>query len=299
MIAINPLKALRMFNKNRITLVLVSIAALFISMKTPDSETRIVVNKMLSAIDNHKSSMFTMRSNERLVNMKELRNGDIFTKVQVSPHKLYMKMVTEPNKGTEILYVASDREGKALVNPGKFLPTVKLNPFNSMLTKDQHHTILSAGFSLVPRVVRDGVKRADAEGKFDEVFKYTGDVTWNGRKCYKLVIEDPTYKYTTYTAQKGENMYHVALKKLVPEYSLVELNGVKNFEEDLGGRTLKIPTAYAKKTIMYIDKENYFPIFQEMHDDKGVFERYEYFNLVVNPRFAEDEFSKDFKDYNF
>jgi outer membrane lipoprotein-sorting protein len=50
---------------------------------------------------------------------------------------------------------------------------------------------------------------------------------------------------------------------------------------------------------MYIDKENFFPIFQEVSDDKGIFERYQFFNLTVNPVFKANEFTEDFPEYNF
>lgn len=271
----------------------------FSGTKAPESQTRVVVNKMLAAINGHKGSSFNMRSEERIIGVKGLRGGYIQNKINVSPKKIYLKMIEDPNKGTEILYVEGQNNGKAVVNPGKMLPTLKLNPYSSLLTKDQHHTILSSGFGIIAKIVQQGVKRADEQGKFDEVFKLAGDVTWNGRNCYKLVIEDPTWGYTTYKAQKGENMYTIALKFLVPEYSMVENSGVKNFEEDLGGKTLKIPTSYAKKTIMYIDKENNFPIYQEVSDDKGLFERYSFFNLVVNPAFKADEFTEDFDGYGF
>ena len=79
-------------------------------------------------------------------------------------------MIEDPNKGTEILYIEGENNGKAIVNPGKFLPTLKLSPYNSLLTKEQHHTILSSGFSIVGKIVESGVKRADDRGKFDEVF---------------------------------------------------------------------------------------------------------------------------------
>ena len=268
--------------------------------KKPENQTRAIVTKMIDAIEAHKSCIYTMRSEERIQSMKSgLRGGDIYTKININPRKSYMKMVTDPNKGTEILYVDGERNDKALVNPGRFLPTIKLSPYNSLLTKDQHHTLLSAGFSFVAKIVSEGVRKADAKQRFDEAFKIVGDVTWNGRNCYKLMIDDPTYTYTTYTAKKGENMFSIASKFLIPEYSLVELNGVKNFEEDLGGKTLKIPTSYARKTVMYIDKENYFPIFQEVSDDKGIFERYTFYNLVVNPTFKSNEFAEDFDGYNF
>ncbi len=283
-----------------LSLAVAVIAVLSLSLThRPESQTRTIVNKMLSAIAAHKGSMYTMKSEERITGIKGLRGGMILTKINIAPKKLYLKMIEDPNKGTEMLYAEGEREGKALVNPGKFLPTLKLNPFSNLLTKDQHHTILSSGFSIVGKIVEQGIKKADAAGKFDEVFKYVGDVTWNGRSCYKLVIEDPTYTYTTYTAQKGENMYKIAIKFLVPEYSMVESSGVKNFEEDLGGKTVKIPTSYSKKTVMYIDKENNFPIFQEVSDDKGIFERYSFFNLVVNPAFKSDEFTEKFSEYDF
>ena len=286
--------------KNLLLVWAISLIAFFnFSASLPDSQTRVIVNKMLKAVESYKTCVYTMRSEERLTGKKDLRGGEIFTKVNETPRKSYMKMVADPNKGTEILYVEGERDNKALVNPGKFLPSLNLSLSNTLLTKDQHHTMKSAGFRLVGRIINAGIKRAEAQGKFDEVFKYTGDVTWNGRACYKLTIQDPTWAYTTYAAQKGENIISIASKLLISEYSIEELNGVKNFEEDLGGRNLKVPTSYAKLTTFYIDKENNFPVFQELSDDKGVFERYQFFNLTINPNFKADEFTKGYSEYKF
>lgn len=285
--------------KKTVLLLSMVIVSAFIAMRAPESQTRTIINKCLKAIDAHKTCTYTMRSEERLVGKSGLRDGNIFTKINVTPRKIYMKMVTDPNKGTEILYLEGQNENKAIVNAGKMVPTLKLKTTNSLLTKDQHHTAVTSGFTMVSKIMGEAVKKADAQGKFDEVFKYVGDVTWNGRACYKVVIEDPTYAYVSYTAKKGENMYSVALKHLIPEYSMVETSGVKNFEEDLGGKTLKIPNNYAKKTVLFIDKENNFPIVQEMSDEKGVFERYSFSNLVVNPTFKADEFTEDFSEYGF
>ena len=134
-------------------------ANVFAIIEKPESQSRIIVNKMLKAIETHKACSFTMRSEERITSMKNgLRGGDIYTKLNINPQKTYMKMVTDPNMGTEILYVDGERNNKALVNPGKFLPTIKLNPYSSLLTKDQHHTLLSAGFVFVAKIVKQGVK---------------------------------------------------------------------------------------------------------------------------------------------
>jgi len=145
------------------------LAAAFINFSatsTPESQARTIVNKMLKAIETHKGCQFTMRSEERILSMKNgLRGGDIFTKINIAPQKTYMKMVTDPNKGTEILYVDGERNNKALVNPGKFLPTIKLNPYSSLLTKDQHHTLLSSGFVFVGKIVSQGVKKSRRPAK--------------------------------------------------------------------------------------------------------------------------------------
>ena len=282
-----------------LVLFIVAAAAFNFSATAPDSQTRTIVNKMLKAMESYKTVVYTMRSEERLPDMKELRGGDIFTKVNDSPRRVYMKMTADPNKGTEVLYNEGENSGKAYVKSSKLFFTISLAPTGGLLTKDQHHTLLSAGFRLVAHIIEAGIKRSDAQGKFDEVFKYQGDVTWNGRSCYKLAIEDPTWGYTTYKALKGETLLTLAQKLLVSEYSIADLNGVKGFEEDLGGKTLKVPTSYAKKTVFYIDKENNFPVFQELTDDRGVFERYQFFNLKVDPGFKSDEFTKGFTGYNF
>lgn len=288
--------------KPALIIAVICLLALFnfsATEKPAASQAHQIVDKMLSAISSSKGYMYTMGSNERIVGMKNLRGGQIYTKVNINPQELYMKMVADPNKGTEILYVKGQNNNKAVVNPGKMLPTLKLAPTSSLLTKEQHHVITSAGFGTTARILGDAVKRADAQGKFDEVFKYEGDVVWNNRNCYKIIITDPTWGYTTYKALPGEKMADIAYKLLIPDYHLVELNGVKNFEEDLGGKTLKVPTAYARRTVLFVDKETNFPILQEMADDKGVFERYEFFNLVVNPNFKADEFTQDFSEYGF
>jgi outer membrane lipoprotein-sorting protein len=79
----------------------------------------------------------------------------------------------------------------------------------------------------------------------------------------------------------------------------MDLNGLKHFDDNVAGKTLKVPTSYAKRTVLYIDEQINFPIYQEMSDEKGVFEKYEYSNLNVNPVFKADEFSETFSEYKF
>lgn len=261
-------------------------------------DARDIVNSMLTAIKNAKGYTYTMRGSERILGKNDTRVTVVFTKVNISPKKIFARVMNDPNKGTEMLYVQGERDGKILVKAG-WVPALKLSPFSSLLMKEQHHCLLSSGFSFFYKNINEGIKRADEQKGFDKVFNIEGEVDFDGRKCYKLVIEDPTYKITDYVGQKGDNPYSLAQKLLIPEYTIQEANGIKNIDDNLEGKKIKIVTSYAKKSVVYIDKQNYFPIYQEMWDNKGVFEKYEFKDLKVNPNYAADEFSSGFSGYNF
>lgn len=266
---------------------------------TEASPTRKVIDNMLNAIIKNKGSVYTMKGTERIKGKAAPNVTEIFTKINVSPHKIYGKILSELNKGTELLYAKGERGDKVRVNPGKYLPSLNLPHTSSLLTKDQHHTILTSGFMIVHKLMNEGIKRADAQGGFDKVFKLEGEVTYNGKKCYKVVIDDPTYAYVNATGLAGEDLYTFARRLLIPESAIMDLNGLKHFDDNVAGKTLKVPTSYAKRTVLYIDEQINFPIYQEMSDEKGVFEKYEYSNLNVNPVFKADEFSETFSEYKF
>lgn len=275
---------------------LLSLACMSFSLA--QSNTKAVVNNMLSAIKNAKTYQYTMTATERILGKSTSRVTVVFTKVNVHPQRVFARVENDPNKGTEMLYAQGEREGKILVKAG-WVPALKLSPFSSLLMKEQHHCLLSSGFDFLYKNVSGGVKRAEAENGFDAVFKLDGEVVFNGRKCYKLLIEDPTYTFSNYVGKKGDNPYTLSQKLLIPEYAIQELNKVKNISDNLEGKQMKLVTSYAKKSVIYIDKENHFPIYQEMWDNDGVFEKYEFKNLIVNKTFASDEFHSEFKDYNF
>ncbi len=273
-----------------ITLVLlVNMGATII---TPASQTRQIVDNMLATIAKHQGVTFVMDATERIVGKPTQNNQiEMFARVNVNPLKIYGKVLKDPSKGTELLFITGQHENKIRVKSG-WLPAFTLAPTSGLLTKNQHHTLLTSGFTIVHRIVSDGVKRADGRGKFDEVFKYAGDVVYQNRNCYKLTIDDPTYTYTTVVGLKGETVLALAKRLLVSEYHIMELNpSSRGLDEDVSGKTIKVSSSYARKSVLYIDKETNFPIYQEMSDEKGVYEKYEYSNLVINPTFKADDFN--------
>jgi outer membrane lipoprotein-sorting protein len=291
-----------MKNKSLLPVLILTFISLTMSAASPTaSQTRQIVDNMLATIAKHQGAEFNMAASERLVGKPGSYNQmSMFTKVNVNPLKIYAKVLSDPNKGTELLYVTGQRDNKIRVNPGKFLPTLTLAPTSNLLSKNQHHTLLTSGFMIVHRIVADGVKRADAKGKFDDVFKYDGEVTYQNKKCYKIVIDDPSFTYTTAVGLAGENVNTLAKRLLVSEYHIMELNpSFRNLDDNVAGKTLKVPTSYAKKSVLYIDEATNIPVYQEMSDEKGIFEKYEYSNVVFNPAYKADEFSEKFSEYKF
>ena len=268
----------------------------------PAGQTRQIVETMLTTIAKHKGATFTMDATERLVGKPTQNNSmKMYTKVNIKPHKIYSKVLSDLNKGTELLYAEGERSGKIKVNANKMLvPNLNLEPTSSLLTKNQHHTLLSSGFMIVYQIVSDGVKRADERGEFDKIFKILGEVSYQNHKCYKLEIDDPTFNYVTAIGKQGENINKLAHRLLVSEYHIMELNpSYRSLDDNVSAKSLKVPSSYAKKTVLYIDKETNMPIYQEMSDDKGLFEKYEYSNVVINPTFKADEFTDKFSEYKF
>lgn len=264
--------------------------------------SREIMTNMLTAISNTKTLKYTFKSYERLAGKSQPFFTEMDMKVNVSPFKVFGYQKTPPNENTQVLYVTGMWDGDAKVNPGGWIPTVSLNPYGSRMRENQHHTLLQAGFNFLAQIIKAAINRADTErpGQFDSFFKYDGDVTWNGKQCYKITIDDPDFKYIEYTVQAGDDINKLEKSRNICGYLIIEKNpSVKSWDSLKPGMKIKLPSSYAKKTVLYIDKTNNLPVVQMMSDEVGEFEKYEFYNLVVNPTFAADEFTMDFKDYDF
>lgn len=275
-----------------------SVLILFSSLKPripdPDNLTATeALNNMLSAIYNVQSLKFHLKISERIKG--EMANYESQSKLIRSPRKLYIYL-----KGPEVLWVQGQNNGHALVNPGGF-PYFNLNldPTGTLMREGQHHTIHEMGFDYLGNIIRASIKQAG--DKFNDYFKYVGEEQWNEKTCYKIMAQYPDFKFIDYKVKPGETIITIARKLNLSEYMILEANAenVSDYENVKSGQTIKIPNAYAKFTILLIDKKTNLPCNTKIYDDKGLFESYEYIKLELNPKFADNEFTKEFKDYNF
>jgi len=263
----------------------------------PDSSDKLyssseLLTDVLVAIEKTKTLRYNLQCNER-INGK-MQHTESKVKLQVSPRKLYLSI-----NGPEILWIQGTNDGDALVNPDAF-PYVDLNldPYGSLMRKDQHHTIHEMGMAYISEILKDGIKRAG--DKLDKYFVITGEEKYNGRSCYKLSIAFPDFAWHPYTIKKEENITTICRKLNLSEYMVLEKNPEATWYNDVKpGQVIQVPDAYGKLTLLLIDKEYLLPVSQKVFDDKGLFETYEYSNLQVNPAIAPEEFTKEYKGYHF
>lgn len=256
-----------------------------------EANTQQIITKMLDAIRSIRTLKYNLKCSER-INGKMLQT-ESQVKLQVSPRKVYLYL-----KGPEVLWIEGQNNGNALVNPNSF-PYVNLNldPNGSLMRKDQHHTIHEMGFAYLGDVLESVVTKVG--DKFDKYFSYSGEDKFLNRPCHKILITNHDFTYVSYKVKKGENLITIARKLKVSEYMILEKNKLTDYYAVKEGQQILVPNGYAKMVMLTIDKQTYLPIAIKTFDDKGLFESYEYHNLQLNVKIADQEFSKDFKDYKF
>lgn len=256
-----------------------------------------VILKMQESVSKVKTVSYIQRSWERFP------NGMIYSedlhKIQVSPLKFY-DYNFKPNKGVEVLYDSQKDSKNATVNPNGFPWTnLSLDPKGEIMHKDQHHTLFDAGFQYPSTIIKYAYEKASQIG-LEKIFSLQKDTIWESHSCYVVKITAPEYKYIDYTVQNGETLISIAQKNKVNEYQILSHNpSISDYSDVSAGQVIKIPSAYAKTTFIYIDKTLFIPWVQIMYDEKGLFEKYELTNLKLNPVFSSSEFTTEYSEYNF
>ena len=265
------------------------------SARKQDSNARKIVFSMLERTAKVKSIKYHMARFERYEG-KYMR-GELDAKVQMNPRKIYLKN-SFPETGAEVLWAEGWNDNKAHVHPNKF-PWINLNfdPRGSTLMANQHHSIHEIGYSFFTMIIKDALNKHGED--FDKYVFFKGQFKILDRPAYLIEINFTEYKWGTYTVQGNETLFDLEKKLVVPAYLVKERNNLNAFDGLVPGQVLKVPNTYAKKSYVYIDIEKNVPIVMEVWDELGMFERYEYRNLQVDPVISDSEFTPDFPEYGF
>ena len=268
------------------------IGFIFLSF-TPNPTCKEVVDKMLKNISEIKSLTYSLKLVERTDKKCNVFSSSV--KLIRKPRQLYVNA-----HGIEVLFSEGKRDGDALVNPNAF-PYINLylDPNGSLMRQDQHHTIHEIGFDYFGSIIAANERKASL--KFDEYFKLEADEFVNNRMCYKISITNNDFSFVAYTVQAGENLITIAKKLFVSEYMILQINKPKvdTYWDVKAGQVIKVPNAYAKSVIVYVDKQNLLPVGLRIYDNISLYEQYDYFSLLLNPKIEEAEFTKSYKGYGF
>jgi hypothetical protein len=251
-----------------------------------------LIAEVIDAIDASSSYTYKLKSYERVNG--ELQYNLLEFRVAMNPYRVYMKCLEKPHKGVQITFDARESHGQARVNPGLFVPVLKFDPLGHKMRKDGHHVIYDAGFDLIKSILKSTIETAVTTAAEEKpIITYQGPIDFNGIPCEKLRIDYPGFKFISYQVKAGEKLYDIARSNQLCEFLIRQANPeLLNWDANVtAGQEILIPTSYSSNTILYIDSKTKMPIYQEMYDDKGIFEKYLFLNLQVNPSLGDSDFS--------
>jgi hypothetical protein len=252
--------------------------------------TQQLISQLTVAIQNLKSLRCQAEAQERIGN-KYVPDRSLM-KLTFNPLRVYIKN----GKGVEVLYVTGQNNGDAWVYPNAFpYVTLSLDPNGALMRKGQHHTVLQAGFGTIAELLDGSANRADKT--FNRSFRYAGDTTVQGRSHYILRSDYPQFRYVAYKAGRNETPATVADRFGCGEYRILERNKLDVGEKLDEGQVIQVPNAYARRTIVLVDPKTFLPSTVAVYDDKGLFEKYNFLNVVANQPIPAAEFAKGYTGY--
>ncbi|MBJ6109541.1 DUF1571 domain-containing protein [Hymenobacter sp. BT523] len=271
-----------------------ALAAVTVAATSPPPAitTEQLTTRMSAAIEGLKYLRCTVKAQERIGgNINQARS---IMKLTYKPLRIYIKN----QKGVEVLWLQGQNDGDAWVYPASFpYVTLSLDPNGKLMRSNQHHTALQAGFGTISDLLRTTGLRQD--NSYSRSFRYVGDTTLQGRTGYVLRSDYPQFRYVSYKAGKNETIETVAERFGCGAYRVVERNNLSIGEKIPEGKVLQVPNAYGRRTVLCVDPKTYLPMLVQVNDDKGLFERFEFQDVVPNQPIPLEEFSKEYKGYKF
>lgn len=281
-------------------LLIVSVLLFSFSADHPEENQAILyLNEMTLALDQLKTFKGEMKSKERIDGVFMHYHNQMT--VAFHPKRVYIKAFNDDGSlGPEVLYREGENDNRVLVNTHGFpFININLSPTSSLLRNNRHNTILEAGGVYLSKVLKSTVNFVPVE-KRDQVFSYHGEVTHRGRKCHKIIVDNPDFGYITYQAKEGETIRSIAFSRSISEYKIIESNPeLDDYDSSVEDEEITIPNSFSRKNIIYIDVENGMPLYLENYDDKGLYSVYDYIWLKVNSELPSDAFDPDNPNYGF
>jgi outer membrane lipoprotein-sorting protein len=266
----------------RITTIILTATVLLVSQAGLFAQNAVdIMTKSLTAMGNAKTMTYHFFAQERM-NDGKYSKSDVEFKVIASPVRIYAN--AHLPQSAQLIYEPA-KSPKVSVKKGLKL---SLSPTSGLLMKGVHNPVTRAGFGQIKKILEMSIAQRKGQNYADFV-KLVGIVNYDGKDCYKIELTDPDYKIVDYTVGKESTVWDIGNARAISEYKIKELNNIN--DEVTAGQKLKIPSSYAKKTTLYIDKNTYLPIYHKMEDEKGIYEIYEFKDLKLGVALADVDFT--------
>jgi outer membrane lipoprotein-sorting protein len=257
----------------------------FISLSQAQNVNEIT-KKILDACGKADNVTYDFFAYERFAGTKKV-NSEVHIRFQESPLKIYAD--SKKPTAAKLLYIPSV---SADVKVKKGILSISPSLYSGIIMKDQHHPLNQAGFGTFKKIIEQSIKTKGytlSSPELGSFVKILGTVTYDEKSCWKVEINDNDYKLVSHKVTADEKtVWDLGRKYSVPEYRIKEINDIGNDLTE--GQVIKMPSVYAKKTTVFIDKTTFLPIYQKMEDDAGIYEVYEFKNLKINVKFTDDDF---------
>ncbi len=259
----------------------------------PENKVVRILHQVFDSIKNIKSVEYKISSIERT--SKGFVTAGSQVKLQTNPLKFYFH---NTEKKIEILYNPLISETKTLVRNDNILNiSLLLDPNNSLMRKNQHHTIMDLGFEFIGKAIAFTISK-DLDGM--NHLTLHGKCIKNGYSCYLLEYENLSFDYEDYKVGANESISFIAKKLIVNEHIIrFKNNLLNNFGYLKQGEIIKVPILFCKKAVIYIDEKMMLPVSAALFDDVGLFETYDFNNIKLNKQFSDLDFDRHNKAYHF
>lgn len=268
------------------------------SFRVPDRvETVEIMHEVFTSVKNIQSLSFDFHSRERI--RGEYIESDSYVAVTRNPYRIYLKGET-PIEGLEVLFPHPESANHALINPNGFpWMNLKLDPFGTLMRRDQHHTVHAGGYDYMMSIMQHTFDRHPND--ITTLVKHRGFFNWNGVDCHSITLECRDFHYESYTTtQPNETISAIAEKQFLNAFLISEKNQRTDILKELKvGTTLQIPNEYARKVTLYIDKDRKVPVLMKIYDEEGLFEYYEFNNIVIDDLRNTANFGDQFEGFGF
>jgi len=262
----------------------------------PDNEDVKVINAMFAKTREITSMTYCMKKTERIDGKMHTQESDV--KLNLNPFKVYIKQKS-PQKGLEVLYVHGQNDNRAIVTTNGFpWINIHLDPLGNIMRDNQHHTIYQSGYGHLMNILEHLTTKYQKQ--LGSLVANGVGVVFDGNPCFLISFSNPYFKYYKYVVKNGETILSIASKERLSEHMIMEKNPtLKDYDEIRAGQIIVLPNDYSPKLDLYVDKNRLIPLVMKVYDDKGLYEYYEYTNVMLNPSFAPNEFEKYNPDYGF